>query len=281
MKHLVKANLYLESKRFRFIFLIIVISFSIIYLFYLSNNIDYSNTIYSVIDGESKYIDKYNYSTLISKEILSNTSYSVTRDIVVSSSPLYYLLGIVFIFKAYYSIKDSNSNLLSKVISLVIVLSLYMCLINLFIIVFSSIFGDENILYLTKTIYFNRKFIDVSLIFYLVFKSILYMIPIVFIIMFTFMLSIIFKGKSISLIISILFYLLGSSICVSMVSNGYTFISLLPFGYIDFTYFEGNSYLYNNALYSVDINLYKGIIILFIYEVIFYFISVKLVNKNV
>lgn len=281
MKHLVKANLYLESKRFRFIFLIIVISFSIIYLLYLSKNIDYSNTIYSVIDGESKYIDKYNYSTLISKEILSNTKYSTTRDIVVNSSPLYYLLGIVFIFKAYYSIKDINSSLLSKVISLVIVLSLYMCLINLFIIVFSSIFGDENILYLTKIIYFNRKFIDVSLVFYLVFKSILYMIPIVFIILFTFMLSIMFKGKSISLIISILFYLMGSSICVSMVSNGYSFISVLPFSYIDFTYFEGNSYLYNNALYSVDINLYKGIIVLFIYEVIFYFISIKLLNKNV
>lgn len=280
MKHLVKANLYLESKRFSFVFLIIVISFSVIYLFYLSKNIDYSNTLYSVIDGESKYIDKYNYSTLISKEILSNTKYSVTRDIVVNSSPLYYLLGIVFIFKAYYSIRDS-SNLLSKVISLVIVLSLYMCLINFLIIVFSCVFGDENILCLTKMIYFNSKFIDVSLVFYLVFKSILYMIPIIFIIMFTFMLSIIFKGKSISLIISVILYLMGSSICVSMISNGYVFPLVLPFSYIDFTYFEGNSYLYNNALYSVDINLFKGIIILLMYEVIFYFISVKLLNKGV
>ena len=310
MINLVKADLYKESRKKRLYFVFILFClFSVCFLYFVSKNLS-STRVFEPLDNNlelnlfnsetdinlSRYY-KYSDSVIVSKEILSETMYSKTRDIVSNSMPLYYLLGLVFTFFAYHSFSyeymrgttawiflskyKRKDILISKVISLVIMLIIFVSVLNLLNMVFSSVFGNDNILLLTKTIYLNSRFIDVPLVFYLLFKSFIYMIPIIFMIVFSLMLTIYFKGKSISLFICVFSYLFSNSIMHYLIKKNYTFVSMLPFGYIDFTYFEGNYYLLNNAIYNIDISLNKGILVLMFYFVLFSFLSVKFINRDV
>lgn len=312
MINLIKADLYKESSKKSLIYLIIVVSiFTVVYLYICSKNLGYNDS-FSPVLSEEEYLSvndkgdyegylsrfkEYEKSGLVNSEIDSETVYSKTRDIINSSMPLYYLIGIVLVFMAYQSLsydyqhgtlkyvflaKEGRMKVfISKFVSLLIILVMFISLVNVLNLVCSSIFGDKSVLYLTKTIYYNKKFIDISIIYYVLLKSILYMLPIVFMILLTLLLTILFKGNTISLVINMIVYLLSTTLMGNLLKFGITFVYKLPICYIDLTYFENNVYLLNNAIYNSDITLNNGVIILCLYSVIFFIMSIRLFKRDV
>ena len=119
MINLIKADLYKETRKKSLIYLILVVSiFTVVYLYISSKNLNSSDSFspklgekeYFSINSKGdyqEYLEKYNdyeKSSLVSSEINSETVYSKTREIVINSMPLYYLVGIVpeiNIFGAY------------------------------------------------------------------------------------------------------------------------------------------------------------------------------------
>lgn len=312
MINLIKADLYKESRKKSLIYLIIVVSiFTVVYLYICSKNLSYNDS-FSPVLSEEEYLSvndkgdyeeylsrfkEYEKSGLVNSEIDSETVYSKTRDIINNSMPLYYLIGIVLVFMAYQSLsydyqhgtlkyvllaKEGRRKVfISKFVSLLIILVMFISLVNVLNLVCSSIFGDKSVLYLTKTIYYNKKFIDISIIYYVLLKSILYMLPIVFMILLTLLLTILFKGNTISLVINMIVYLLSTTLMGNLLKFGITFVYKLPICYIDLTYFENNVYLLNNAIYNSDITLNNGVIILCLYSVIFFIMSIRLFKRDV
>ena len=100
------------------------------------------------------------------------------------------------------------------------------------------------------------------------------MLPIVFMILLTLLLTILFKGNTISLVINMIVYLLSTTLMGNLLKFGITFVYKLPICYIDLTYFE-------NAVYNSDITLNNGFIILSFYSIIFFILSVRLFKKDV
>ena len=312
MINLIKADLYKETRKKSLIYLILVVSiFTVVYLYICSKSLGSSDNFspmlsekeYSSINGKGDYQEylgkfkDYEKSSLVNSEIDSETVYSKTRQIVINSMPLYYLIVIVIVFMSYQSLsydyqhgtlkyvflaKEGRMKVfISKFVSLLIILIAFVSLVNVLNIVCSSIFGDKSVLYLTKTIYYNKKFIDMSLVYYIFIKSVIYMLPIVFMILLTLLLTILFKGNTISLVINMIVYLLSTTLMGNLLKFGITFVYKLPICYIDLTYFENNVYLLNNAIYNSDIPLNNGFIILSFYSIIFFVLSVRLFKKDV
>lgn len=312
MINLIKADLYKETRKKSLIYLILVVSiFTVVYLYISSKNLSSSDSFspklgekeYFSINSKGdyqEYLEKYNdyeKSSLASSEINSETVYSKTREIIINSMPLYYLVGIVLVFMSFQSLSYDYQHgtlkyvflakegrvkvFISKFVSLLTILVFFISLVNVLNIVCSSIFGDKSVIYLTKTIYYNKKFIDLSLVHYVIIKSFIYMVPIIFMILLTFFMTILFNGNTISLVINMTVYLLSTTLMGNLLKFGITFVYKLPICYIDFTYFEGNIHLLNNAIYNSNVTLNNGFIILSLYSVIFFVLSIKLFKRDV
>ena len=100
-------------------------------------------------------------------------------------------------------------------------------------------------------------------------------------ILLTFFMTILFNGNTISLVINMIVYLLSTTLMGNLLKFGITFVYKLPICYIDFTYFEGSIHLLNNAIYNSNVTLNNGFIILSLYSVIFFVLSIKLFKRDV
>ncbi len=169
----------------------------------------------------------------------------------------------------------------SKVISLFIISLLLVGIIIVGSSLFSSIFGKEFIFLVSKTIYFNSKFVDISLLSYLIMKAIVYLIPILFMIILTLFICILFNGKNSGLTLLIIIYVMGASLMGILLNYNVSLVSYLPISYMDFTYFEDGSYLLNNAIYNSNISIKMSLIVLSIYNIISLILSLILFNKDV
>ena len=112
-------------------------------------------------------------------------------------------------------------------------------------------------------------------------KAIVYLIPILFIIILTLFICILFNGKNLGLTLLIIIYVMGSSLMGILLNYNVSLVSYLPISYMDFTYFEDGSYLLNNAIYNSNISIKMSLIVLSIYNIISLILSLILFNKDV
>lgn len=314
MKNLIKADLFKEfhKRNFKYVICFLILFMFIFYLL-VSNNLKGKQVnVYPQLMSENEYFSvnkygsykeykekyyKYQESMNIKNEINSSSSYNKSVEIINNSVVLFYLVGVIVIFISYHSLSyDYNKGLIryvfmsnkerwkiffSKIISLFIISLLLVSIIIVGSSFFSSIFGKEFIFLVSKTIYFNSKFVDISLLSYLIMKAIVYLIPILFMIILSLFICILFNGKNLGLTLLIIIYVMGASLMGILLNYNVSLVSYLPISYMDFTYFEDGSYLLNNAIYNSSISIKMSLIVLSIYNIISVILSLILFNRDV
>lgn len=310
MKELIKADIYKETKKKSFkliIFLIpIVVLFSLIII---KNNLQketYENKLdeisYYEINKKGNYnkysnsYEKYKEKENLINEINSTEKESKVRDLIVNSTPIYYIIGFFIIYIVFnnfsydlnyktlkYVFLSGNSKAkiyLSKIIGITIISISLLLYSSTLVLILSHLLTKSSPLLITKMIYINHSFIKVPLVIYSLLLSLKFLIPITFITFLTSLLSLLFKGNTFGLIISILIYIFSSSVLNICLIHNLSFIKYTFIPYMDYTYFSGISYLYVNAIYNTNITEKLGCIVLAIYSLIFARLSINLYKKD-
>ena len=311
MFNLIKADLYKETRKRSFkIVCILIIFVSILYIFLIRNIKEREVINITPLLNKSEYLSIYkhgnyseykdNYYIYVDKTRVSNNLIKLNNDklktIVYESNVILYLIGIIVIIRSFHSIaydytskciryvfqasNSRNSILLSKIISQIIISLLLFTISFVILLITSSLLTGTNIFNLKQIIYVNKEFIRIPYLLY-VFKYYIYYLPILFIIIFTYLITIITKGSNTSLVISIVTYLFSITIYNIAISYNLKFINYSFLPYLDYSYFLGNNHLINNLIYNNSLSINKGIITLVIYSIIFLFISLIFINRDI
>lgn len=311
MKKLIQAEIYKETRKRSFkVILFVLPIICLISLLVLKNN-NFENTLeeklsrekYKIIYKHGRYekydklYDKYIKEVNKEAEINSLERDNLTRNLSVNSTFIYFVISFFVIYIVFSSFSyDVNygtnryvfmSNqgrskiFLSKIIALVIISLFIMIYMSLFSLVVSSLIGKSSFIYLSKYVYFNNKFIKMPLVIYHLLKCFIYMIPLVFLIVLTSFVSILFNGNIFGCILLIMLNLMSTTILDFLLGKGITFVSYSFLPYLDFSYFSNSNYLLVNALFNVNLELYIGVIILFVYLIVFYFVSLMLYKRDI
>ena len=316
MINLVLADLYKESRKKSFyIFILLIIFVSILSLVIINKNIRieseqvvsyplYSKEEYENVNKNGSYQqylkDYDNYDKLISKEIDRINNEDITKShVLFSYYPTFlYILGILIIFIAFHSFSYDYQNksirylflskrgrscvFFSKIISIILILMFFMMI--LFITYFSLlvIMTKGEVLTQSVYVYFNNSLELIPLILYYLIKSFLYLIPIIFIIITTMFLTILFNGSTLALIISNIIYFCSLLFSQMLINYGYTFIQYTFLPYLDFTYFDSESVvLFNNLIYNIGLSFNKGLLVMSVSVLFFIVFSLLLLKRDV
>ena len=115
-----------------------------------------------------------------------------------------------------------------------------------------------------------------------VFKYYIFYLPILFIISFTMLITTIFKGNSISLIISNVIYLFSLTIFNILLTHNIKIVSYTFLPYLDMSYYiDPNNYSLNNIIYGINTNISYSFLILAVYSIVFILISLLFYYKDV
>lgn len=314
MINLIKADLYKEINKKSLIYITaFLLLFIIIYLLTITNelsgtlNKEYTKYLteeeYKLINEHGNYEtykkDYYKYKERMNSEIEINAliKYNKTMETTSYYGVIYFIIGLIMIFITFNNLnydfisgtlkyifmsnKSKIKILLSKIISLIII-TISMLLITLIIsLTITSIINNENILFMSKIIYLNNKFINLPLIYYELIKCFIYLMPIIFLIILTLFICILVKGNNYGLISVILIYLFGTTLTSKLINNGINIVEYTPLPYLDFTYFSDISYILNNIIYNINITINKGIIVFIIYSFILLCTSIKLLKRDI
>lgn len=311
MKKLIQAEIYKETRKRSFkVILFVLPIICLISLLVLKNNI-FENTLeeklsreeYKIIYKHGRYekydklYDKYIKEVNKEAEINSLERDNLTRNLSVNSTFIYFIISFFIIYIVFSSFSyDVNYGtnkyvfmssqgrskiFLSKIIALIIIALFIMVYMSLFSLVVSSLIGKSSFIYLSKYVYFNNKFIKMPLVIYHLLKCFIYMIPLVFLIVLTSFVSILFNGNIFGCILLIMLNLMSTTILDFLLGKGIIFVSYSFLPYLDFSYFSNSNYLLVNALFNVNLELYIGVIILFIYLIVFYFVSLMLYKRDI
>lgn len=311
MKKLIQAEIYKETRKRSFkVILFVLPIICLISLLVLKNN-NFENTLeeklsrekYKIIYKHGRYekydklYDKYIKEVNKEAEINSLERDNLTRNLSVNSTFIYFVISFFIIYIVFSSFSyDVNYGtnkyvfmssqgrskiILSKIIALIIIALFIMVYMSLFSLVVSSLIGKSSFIYLSKYVYFNNKFIKMPLVIYHLLKCFIYMIPLVFLIVLTSFVSILFNGNIFGCILLIMLNLMSTTILDFLLGKGITFVSYSFLPYLDFSYFSNSNYLLVNALFNVNLELYIGVIILFVYLIVFYFVSLMLYKRDI
>lgn len=311
MKKLIQAEIYKETRKRSFkVVLFVLPIICLISLLVLKNN-NFENTLeeklsrqeYKIIYKHGRYekydklYDKYIKEVNKEAEINSLERDNLTRNLNVNSTFIYFIISFFIIYIVFSSFSyDVNYGtnkyvfmssqgrckiFLSKIIALIIIALFIMVYMSLFSLVVSSLIGKSSFIYLSKYVYFNNKFIKMPLVIYHLLKCFIYMIPLVFLIVLTSFVSILFNGNIFGCILLIMLNLMSTTILDFLLGKGIIFVSYSFLPYLDFSYFSNSNYLLVNALFNVNLELYIGVIILFIYLIVFYFVSLMLYKRDI
>lgn len=311
MKKLIQAEIYKETRKRSFkVILFVLPIICLISLLVLKNN-NFENTLeeklsrekYKIIYKHGRYekydklYDKYIKEVNKEAEINSLERDNLTRNLSVNSTFIYFVISFFIIYIVFSSFSyDVNYGtnkyvfmssqgrskiFLSKIIALIIIALFIMVYMSLFSLVVSSLIGKSSFIYLSKYVYFNNKFIKMPLVIYHLLKCFIYMIPLVFLIVLTSFVSILFNGNIFGCILLIMLNLMSTTILDFLLGKGITFVSYSFLPYLDFSYFSNSNYLLVNALFNVNLELYIGVIILFVYLIVFYFVSLMLYKRDI
>lgn len=314
MINLIKADLYKETRKKSLklitILLIITCFLSIIILnkTYKQNN---TNTeIYKLFTKEEyKNINKHGNYNLYKesyneyKEVVNNIDkINVNNNKVINilNNKIYFLyfIGIVVIFISFNSLSYDYTNgtlkyivlnkkgrtklLLSKIISIQIISLLLIIIFSIFFLSFTLLKFHTNLLNYYKYIYIFNKFIKLPYLLYYFISNIIFIIPYTFLIIFTYLLTILFKGNTISLIISNITYLFSLVISQFLITSGIGIIEYTFLPYLDFTYhqdiIEQNV---NNMIFNTNIKIETSIFFLIVYIIIGIVLSIKLFKRDI
>lgn len=310
MKELIKADIYKETKKKSFKLIIFLIPMVVLFsLIIIKNNLQketYENKLdeisYYEINKKGNYnkysdlYEKYKEKENLINEINSTEKESKVRDLIVNSTPIYYIIGFFIIYIVFnnfsydlnhktlkYVFLSGNSKAkiyLSKIIGITIISISLLLYSSTLVLILSHLLTKSSPLLIAKMIYINHSFIKVPLVIYSLLLSLKFLIPITFISILTSLLSLLFKGNTFGLIISILIYIFSSSVLNICLIHNLSFIKYTFIPYIDYTYFSGISYLYVNAIYNTNITEKLGFIVLAIYSLIFARLSISLYKKD-
>ncbi len=314
MNNLIKADIYKEFKKKSFRTLIIIIIFisfiSVLILnkTYKPNNSNiesykqFTKNEYKILNKHGNY-EKYKegykeYKNIVNSENKINVNNNKVINILENKNNFLYFIGIIIIFTAYNSISYDYNNgtlkyivlnkegrtklLLSKIMSIQIISLIYILVFLLTFLLFSLLKFNFNIHNYYKYIYLFHNFIKIPYLIYYILSGIIFIIPYTFMIVFTYILTIIFKRSSISLIISNIIYLFSLVISQFLITNGIRIIKYTFLPYLDLTYLKNTVDLYvNNMIFNVNINIETSFIMLTVYIFIGILLSIKLFKKDI
>lgn len=313
MFNLIKANIYRITKRrdFKIILLFILVN-SVFFTFMAYKHkenleiITYplmSKTEYKTVnkyDNYTQYKKRYkiylNNMEVINKKELVDTK-SDLKTILLNSTNGLYIIGFIIIFLSfqllgydltrntiryiYISNHKRSEILFSYIFSLIIITFLLLIISMFFNLVIATILTNKSVFLLNGVISISNKLIKGPFIIIYILNGIKFIIPFVFLIVFSLFLCLMFKGNSVSIIISIILYLSSSSIFNFCLSNGFKIIELVFISHLDVTYLYNKSdVLFTNLIYNTHLSYLFSYIILIIYTLIFLSISLKLVKRD-
>ncbi len=312
MVNLIKADLYKETSKKSFkIFMLLILFVSILVLIILNSNIklkDKDIEVYPLF-SKSEYLDIYKYGNYKEykkdyKEYLNVVSNiesikdtkTKTIKLFENAINMFYFLGVIVIYIAFQNISyDYTSGVIkyvylssysrkkivcSKVLSNIIIAIFYTLLLTLTVIFTIKFITKETSL---NYIGFNGfSFYKGNVIIYFIFKSIIYLIPMFFMIILTIFLTTLFKGSNFALVLSEIIYFCSLLLSQILFSYGIKFIKYTFIPYIDFTYYEDIlNVSINNMIFNLNFSLTKSICYLIIYFIVFLLLTCKLVKKDV
>lgn len=313
MISLIKADLYKETRKKSLkviIFIIVVVSFiSVLVLnrIYKEETTDtifyplYSLEEYKEINkygSYSKYKESYSeYKQVVNNIYKINVNKSKVINILENKESFLFFIGVIVIFIAYNSISyDYNKGtlkyivlnkhgrkktIISKIISVSIISILLLFTFSFTYLLFSMLKFNVNLFKTYEYIYIFKTFIKLPYLLYYFISSLVYIVPYIFIIVFTYFLVILFKGNTISLIISNIIYLFSLVISQFLLLNGINILKYSFMPYLDYTYLSSLIDLtVNNMIFNTNINIVTSIIVLVIYTIIFGILSIKIFSKR-
>lgn len=311
MRDLIKAEIYKETRKKSFkVILFILPIICLLSLLVLKNNDfissyeeEMSKEEYNILYKHGSYekydelYEKYIKEVNNENEINSLEEDNLTRNLTINSTFIYFIISFFVIYIVFSSFSydinygtnkyvfmssEGRSRIFfSKVVGLIIISLFIMIYMSLFSIVVSSIIGKSSFICLSKYVYFNSKFIKLPLVIYHLIKCLIYMIPIIFLIVMTSLICLLFNGNIFGCILLIMLNLMSTTILEFLLSKGLTFSSYTFLPYMDFSYFSSSNYLLVNAIYNINLSIGIGTLILIIYLVIFYIVSLILYKRDI
>ncbi len=313
MINLIKADLYKETRKNSFkIILLMLLLVSFVSIFVLSktykekddivNKYDlYNKEEYKLVNKHGDY-DKYKndykkYEYVVNNKDKLNVNNCKVINILEYKNSFLYFIGVIVIFLSFNSLSyDYNKGtlkyivlnkqgkiklLLSKILSQIIIGFILISLFSLFYLIFGIIRFNVNLLEYYKYIYIFNGFIKLPYLLYYFISSIIFIVPYSFIIIFVYMLVIIFKGNTISLVVSNLMYLFSLVISQFLLIAGINIVKYTFMSYLDYTYFNDLINLsVNNMIFNTNINLESSLFYLTMYSVLFLLISLNIFNRR-
>ena len=313
MFNLIKANIYRITKRkdFKIILLFILVN-SMFFTFMAYKHKENLEVITYPLMSKTEYksVNKYgdytqykkrykiylNNMEVINKKELVDTK-SDLKTILLNSTNGFYIIGFIIIFLSfqllgydltrntiryiYISNHKRSEILFSYIFSLIIITFLLLIISMFFNLVIATILTNKSVFLLNGVISISNKLIKGPFIIIYILNGIKFIIPFVFLIVFSLFLCLMFKGNNVSIIISIILYLSSSSIFNFCLSNGFKIIELVFISHLDVTYLYNKSdILFTNLIYNTHLSYLFSYIILIIYTLIFLSISLKLVKRD-
>lgn len=313
MINLIKADLYKETRKNSFkIILLMLLLVSFVSIFVLSKTYKekddiiikydlYNKEEYKVVNKHGDY-DKYKndykkYEYVVNNKDKLNVNNCKVINILEYKNSFLYFIGVIVIFLSFNSLSyDYNKGtlkyivlnkqgkiklLLSKILSQIIIGFILISLFSLFYLIFGIIRFNVNLLEYYKYIYIFNGFIKLPYLLYYSILSIIFIVPYSFIIIFVYMLVIIFKGNTISLVVSNLMYLFSLVISQFLLIVGINIVKYTFMPYLDYTYFNDLINLsVNNMIFNTNINLESSLFYLTMYSVLFLLISLNIFNRR-
>jgi len=179
--------------------------------------------------------------------------------------------------KGYSRTKVFFSFLLT-IVFLVVLVNLVMFISH---ILFISIFSRSLEVFTLKIPLINNEIYYVNYLLCILGKFFTYMIPILFISILSFCLSIIFSSNTVAISAPILFSLFGLFVAEWFFGFKIRFLEYTFLPYLDFTIFNNIIDVINfNMMYGVNINMWSGIIILCVNIILFIIISLLIFIKK-
>ena len=312
MSNLIKADLFKETKKRGFK----VILFMIVFVSFISVLI--LNKVYKVKEDEFirydlytkeeyKTINKYgnyekykksykSYEQIVNNGDKINVNKSKVINILEYKNNFLYFIGVIVVFFSFNSLSydynkgtlkyivlnknGRNKLLLSKILSQIILSLMLIGLFSISYLLFNILKFNVNLLNYYKYIYIFTKFIKLPYLLYYFLSSFVFIFPYVFIIVTTYLLTIVFKGSTISLVINNLIYLFSLVISQFLFASGFSLVKFTFMPYLDFTYL--NNFVdrsVNNLIFNTNICYETSILFLIIYSFIFLLIEL-LIFKN-
>ena len=300
MNRLIKCELIKEFKKISFkllILLIIVSSFLTCYISYKKVNDNYN--IYPEIEmnnSQNKLIKNYNIYALNINKIneLSNIKLNKIMEngitllifssiiiIVISSSILGNEINKKSIKELLTKPYKRSEILISKFITMYIIIFLLTMFIFITYILFVYILTKINVFILKDYIIYNGHIKNISFILKYFIKFIINSIPIYFLSTFTIFLTTFIKNQKIIIPINSLLFIMSPVIFNFFLNVKFKYIIYTFIPYLDFSIFkDAYSILMLNMKYNMNFNILLGIITLIIYSIVFLLLSLFIFNEK-